>query len=802
MPQPLPPDQLRSTCDPGQFAFEVASELPEVAQLVGQDRALEALHFGTRIRGANHHLFAYGAPGLGKHTMILDHLTIQSRREPAPQDWCYVHHFDEPSKPIALQLPNGEGRELKKSLAQLVESLHAAVPAALQTEDFKRREAAIQEEVAERPQRALHDLQERAGRHNVALIRSPTSMGFAALRDGKLLGPEEFEALPDEEKKAYQETVAALEEELASILRDVPKVASEARDRMQRLIRETTAYAVHDQLEPVRWRFSKQPNVLEWLDTVERDMVDNAGLFGDKRGPGPGPLLGQDAGLELRRYQVNVLVEHDPAEGAPVVYEDQPTLANLVGRVEHMARLGALHTDFTLIKPGALHRANGGYLVLDALRVLQYPFCWEMLKSALRAGQVRVESAAQVMTLASTVSLEPQPVPLQIKVILIGEPRLYYLLEQRDPDFASLFKVPVDFGEQMDRTPDNVHQLACLVATMSRREELRPLDAEGMALLVEESARRSGDARKLSVELTPLLDLIREADHVAAGRDSEHIGVDHVQGAIDQRIRRSDRLRERIQEQIERGVQRIETTGALVGQVNGLSVLRVGTFDFGRPTRITVRTRIGGGKVVDIEREVELGGPLHSKGVLILHGFLGARYAEDAPLSLSASIVFEQSYGGVDGDSASSAELYALLSSLARLPLRQDLAVTGSVDQHGHVQAVGGVNEKIEGFFDVCRRRGLTGTQGVLIPASNVQHLMLRADVVEAVRQGQFQVHAVQHVDEGIALLTGVPAGERDDDGTWPDGSVNRRVEDRLRALAEAARRYASPGGADGDRRD
>jgi predicted ATP-dependent protease len=381
-------------------------------------------------------------------------------------------------------------------------------------------------------------------------------------------------------------------------------------------------------------------------------------------------------------------------------------------------------------------------------------------------------------------------VPLQIKVILIGEPRLYYLLERRDPDFASLFKIPVDFGEQMDRTPSNVHQLACLVATVSRREGLRPLDAAGMALLVEESSRRASDARKLSVELTPLLDLVREADHLAAQRDSGFIGVDHLQGAIERRIHRSDRLRERMQEQIERGVHRIETTGALVGQVNGLSVLRIGRFDFGRPTRITARTRIGRGKVVDIEREVELGGPLHSKGVLILQGFLGARYAEDAPLSLSASIVFEQSYGSVEGDSASSAELYALISSLARLPLRQDLAVTGSVDQHGNVQAVGGVNEKIEGFFDVCRRRGLTGSQGVLIPAANVQHLMLRTDVVEAVREGRFRVEAVEHVDEGIALLTGRPAGERADGGAWPKGSVNQLVEARFQALAEAARAF------------
>ena len=793
--RPVPPESLRTVCDPDALRFELVSELPEVCELVGQERALEALRLGTRVTGSPFHLFAYGAPGVGKHTMVLEHLHLQSRSEPVPFDWCYVHHFAQPSKPLALQLPNGRGRELRQLMSQLVEGLRAAIPAALESDVFARRKTAIEEAASEVTQKALEELQERAKGKNLALVQTPTTMGFALIKDGVVLDGEAFEALPEPEREAFVERASGFEEKLAEILHGVPKQASEARRKVQELVRETTAYVVRDQLEPVQRSFPDQPEVLSWLEAVEADLVDNAQLFHEKQSEALGTLLEQDASVRLRRYTVNVLVEHDPDDGAPVVYEDHPTLTNLLGRVEHTARLGALRTDFTLIRAGALHRANGGYLVMDARRVLQVPYCWDALKRALHSGLIRVESPAEQLGLAQTVSLEPQPLPLQVKVVLIGEPRLYYLLERVDPEFAALFKVPVDFGEHMDRTPDKVHELACTVATLSRREGLRDMSPGGMALVVEEASRAVGDARKLSVQLTPLVDLLREADFVASEHDSERIGAVHVQQAIDQRIRRSDRLREQLHENIERGVHRLETSGARVGQVNGLSVVRIGRFDFGRPTRITARTRVGRGKLVDIEREVELGGPIHSKGVLILQGFLGARFAEDVPLSLAASIVFEQSYGGVDGDSASSAELYALLSSLGRVPLRQDLAVTGAVDQLGNVQAVGGVNEKIEGFFDVCRRRGLTGTQGVLIPAANVQHLMLRQDVVRAAREGTFHVYAVDHVDAGMALLTGRPAGERAEDGSYPEGSVNRAVDLRLRALAEAVRTFARGAG-------
>jgi lon-related putative ATP-dependent protease len=490
---------------------------------------------------------------------------------------------------------------------------------------------------------------------------------------------------------------------------------------------------------------------------------------------------------------VNVMVDHSATTGAPIVYEDHPTVQNLMGRVEHTAQMGTLVTDFNLIKAGALHRANGGYLILEARKVLLQPFTWEELKRALRSQEIRLETLAQTLSLISTVSLEPEPIPLDVKVVLLGERLLYYTLAQFDPDFAELFKVAADFEDQMDRNADGHLLYARLIASLARKEQLRPFDRGAVARVIERSARLAGDAEKLTAHLRSIVDLLREADYWAGEAGHQVITADDVQQAIDAQIRRLDRVRERVQEEIQRGTILIDTEGATVGQVNGLSVLAVGQFAFGRPSRITARVRLGRGEVVDIEREVALGGPIHSKGVLILASYLGARYVPDRPLSLSASLVFEQSYSGVEGDSASSTELYALLSALAELPVKQGLAVTGSVNQYGQVQAIGGVNEKIEGFFDICRARGLTGEQGVLIPASNVKHLMLRHDVIDAVAAGQFQVYPVETIDQGIELLTGVPAGERDAQGAFPEGSVNQRVEARLVALSEKRLAFGVP---------
>jgi lon-related putative ATP-dependent protease len=563
--------------------------------------------------------------------------------------------------------------------------------------------------------------------------------------------------------------------------------------------------AVGHLIAELKKRYAGLPAVLGYLATVEQAVIDNVDDF---RRTEDGPEIGflgftlqrPGGGGSLRRYQVNVLIDHGATKGAPVVYEDNPTFPTLIGRIEHIAQMGALVTDFMLIKPGALHRANGGYLILDARKVLLQPFAWEGLKRALSSRELRVESLGQALSLVSTVSLEPEPVPLDLKVVLIGEPLLYYLLSAYDPEFSELFKVAVDFGHDMHWDGQSGELYARLVATLARRDALLPLDRAAVARVIEHAARLVGDAEKLSVQLRVITDLLREADHWAREAGREVIRMTDVQQAIDARIRRMDRIRERMQEAIQRDILMIDTRDAKTGQVNGLSVVDLGHFAFGHPSRITARIRIGKGEVVDIQREVELSGPIHSKGVLILAGFLGARYADDRPLALSASLTFEQTYGEVEGDSASSAELYALLSALADLPIRQSLAVTGSVNQNGEVQAIGGVNEKIEGFFDVCQARGLTGDQGVLIPVANVKHLMLRQDVIAAVRDGKFHIYPVRTIDEGIELLTGIPAGERDANGLFPEGSVNHRVELRLITLAELVREFGqSPRGNDGE---
>jgi lon-related putative ATP-dependent protease len=494
----------------------------------------------------------------------------------------------------------------------------------------------------------------------------------------------------------------------------------------------------------------------------------------------------------MKRYGANVLVDHRGREGAPVVEEDLPSHGNLLGRVEHHAHFGTLVTDFTLVQAGALHRANGGFLVLDARRVLMQPFAWEELKRALRSREIRIEPPERLYGLASTAGLEPSPIPLRVKVVLVGERILHHLLLAYDPEFDALFKIEADLEDHVPGGPEGGAAYARLVATLARRDRLRPLDRAAVGRVLDEASRRAGDADRFTAEVEPIRDLLREADHLAAAAGRAVVSEADVRGATVARERRSGRIRALVQEEIARGTLVVETAGARVGQVNGLSVLQAGRLAFGRPSRITARVRLGRGEVVDIEREVALGGPIHSKGVLILAGFLGGRYTRDAPLTLAASLVFEQSYSGVEGDSASSAELYALLSAIAEVPLSQALAVTGSVDQLGRVQAVGGVNEKIEGFFEVCRARGLTGAEGVLVPAANVRHLVLRDEVVDAVAAGRFRVFAVENVDEALELLSGLPAGAAAADGSFPPGSFNARVAARLAALAERARAFGA----------
>jgi len=793
--QSLEADQLRRACDSAQFDFRTTEELEDLSEIIGQERAVGAVRFGIGIQRDGYNLFALGPSGTGKRTTISQFLDRRASGEPIPSDWCYVNNFEDNQKPNALRLPSGMGIELREDMEQLIEELRTAIPALFESEDYQTRKQELQEEFQEKQEAALNEIQERAKERDIALIRTPVGLAFAPVEEGEVVSPDEFQKLSEEKRETVKEDIAKLQEELQEAMRQARQWERKTRERMKELDREVAMLAVGHRIEELKEKYADVEEVLAYLEAVKDDVIDNVDDF--RRGGSEdgetifGIPMERVREATFRRYKVNVIVDHSESEGAPVIYEEHPTYNNLIGRIEHLAQMGALVTDFNLIRPGALHRANGGYLLIDARELLMQPYAWEGLKRVLRAQEVRTESLSQALSLVSTVSLEPEPIPLNVKVVLIGERLLYYLLNEYDPDFSELFKVEADFSDEMPRTGENDRLYARLIATMARREELHPFDRNAVARIIEQSSRIAGDNRKLSTHLLSIADLLDEADYWAGDDGRDIVATEDVQKAIDKQIERADRLRQRTQEHIERGIILIDTEGEKIGQVNGLSVIALGNYAFGRPNRITARTRLGKGNVVDIEREVELGGPIHSKGVLILSGFLSARYAPEYPLSLSASLVFEQSYAGVEGDSASLGELCALLSALADAPIKQSLAVTGSVNQHGEVQPIGGVNEKVEGFFDACAAKGLTGNQGVLIPEANVEHLMLRQDVIEAAGRGTFHVYPVATVDEAIELLTGLPAGERDDEGEFPEGSMNYLVEERLIDLAQKHRDFA-----------
>ncbi len=796
----LAPSELRCTCDPDKFGFETTAELEDLGEALGQRRAVEAIKFGIGIRQEGYNLFAMGPEGIGRRSIVRHFLEQQAPARDVPPDWCYVFNFDTPHKPRALQLPAGQAIKFKRSMARLLEDLRVGIPAAVETDEYRARRQEIEHAFNERQEQAFGAIGERAKQQGIALLRTPGGFGFAPMREDAVMSPQEFHKLPAPEQKRIEDAIAVLQEELEAVIHEVPKWRREAMHKLRELNRGVTQTAVNSLIEELKAETEALPQVRQYLADVQEDVLDHAEFFQQpKEGEQPtlfGIPLPQAETSEqpLRRYAVNVLIGHEDAKGAPIVYEDNPTHDNLTGRIEHIAQMGTLVTDFTLIKAGALHRANGGYLVIDALRLLTQPFAWEALKRALRSREIRTESLGQMLSLVSTVSLEPEPIPLDVKIVLVGQRFLYYLLHAYDPEFGELFKVAVDFEEDMARTPEADLFYARVIATIARREKLRPLARAAVARVIERGSRDAGDADKLSVQMRGLADLLREADYWAGAAGREVVAAQDVQRAIDAQEDRSGRIRARLQEEILRGRLLIDTSGTRSGQVNGLAVVQLGGYSFGVPHRITARARLGSGRVVDIERESELGGPIHSKGVLILSGFVSGRYAAGKPLSLAASLVFEQSYGGVEGDSASSAELYALLSALADAPAKQSLAVTGSVNQHGDVQAIGGVNEKIEGFFDVCAARGLNGEQGVLIPEANRTNLMLRHEVVDAVAAGRFHIYAVSTVDQGIELLTGVPAGERDATGQFPPGTINCRVEQRLSDYAERMRSFGTGG--------
>ncbi len=798
-PTPLSPDRLYRSTDPGALDFATTDEMAPLPGLIHQARARDAIGLAMCISQPGFNIFAAGDTAGRVRDSIRLMLNEAALGLPSPPDWIYVYNFADPRQPKALSLPPGRAPSLKKSIHDLIEELKAALPALFESEDYQKQRAALEQTIQAKGQSAFTALSEKARAQDIAILRTPNGFTLAPLKDGKVVPPDEFNAWPPEQQTAVQQAIESLEKDLEDTLRGMPRLEKEQRDAVLALERETARFAMEHPVAQVKAAFADLPPVLLHIDELTRQLLEVVHMFAVRRETEADPALVARFEGALERFEINVMVaQSDQGSDAPVVEELNPTLANLVGRVEYLQMQGALVTNFLLIKAGALHRANGGTLLIDVRALLSEPYSWAALKRALTRREIVIEDVTRFIGLTTTVSLEPEPIPLNVKVVLFGDRQLYYMLSAADPDLARHFKVLADFDDELDRTIDNEMMLARMIGGMAKQESLLPLDRGAVARVIEHASRLADDQQRLTLRVELIRDLLIEVSHWAGTAGRKIATKADVEQAIAQQIVRASRIRDLGKSMILRDIALVASTGSQIGQVNGLSVMSLGGYAFGRPTRITCSVRPGAGRIIDIEREVQLGGPTHSKGVLILSGYLASRYGQDMALSLNASLVFEQSYGGVDGDSASSTELYALLSALALLPLRQDIAVTGSVNQLGVVQAIGGVNEKIEGYFDICAARGLTGEQGVMIPASNAQHLMLRADVIAACAAGKFHVWPIETIDQGISLLTGRPVGERDADEAYPAGSVNRAVVDRLLLFAKA-RKEAE---ADSDGRD
>ena len=798
----LAADALYRACTNDALPFATTAELADGSAPFGQQRAIEAIRFGVEMRLPGHNLFVMGPAGTGRRSFVGDFLKQLSHADAAPADWCYVNDFTDSTRPQALKLPAGVGRRFARAVERCLTEVQAAVGAAFASEEYRHRRQAIEREFEESQGHAFEQVQQAARERNIRIMQTPGGMVFAPVVNGVVLGPQEFEKLSAEQQASIQRAVEEVGKLFQDSMQHTPERLRGARERIDELDHEVADLAIRRLVAEVAQQFAEVDAARAYLETMRVDLASHYELLREPEPPVAGMPLrldvdGEDPGDSRvqRRYGVNVLVSREPQDGVPVVIEERPSYGRLLGKIEHRVRFGALSTDFKLIRAGALHEANGGYLVMNALRLLSEPFAWDALKETLRNGSIRIVPLEQAYGFASTVSLEPAPIPLKLKVILIGAPRLYYMLRELDPEFDDFFKVVAEFDDRTVRDDGAQLEFAGLLASAARSDSLLALERGAVARVIEESSRWAEDAERLSTELRRAIDLVREGDYWARKRAATVIERGDIEQAIERQAYRKGRVYERIQEEILRDTLLIDTRGMRVGQINGLAVMTVGDQPFGKPSRISARVSVGSGAVIDIEREAELGGELHSKGVMILSGYIAARYAQWAPASFSATLAFEQSYGGVDGDSASSTELYALLSALSEVPLRQDLAVTGSVNQFGDVQAIGGVNYKIEGFFDICAKRGLTGSQGVLIPTANIKHLMLRPRVVEAVATGRFHIYAIDSIDQGVSLLTGMEAGTQDADGSYAEGTLNRRVFDRLASFALARRQFGQNNG-------
>ena len=782
MKHELPVEKLRRICDPKLVGCDSSAEISALGNIIGQERAVRALMFGLGIKEKGFNIFVAGMPGTGRTTAIERFLEEVAKQAPIPSDWCYVNNFRDNAHPNALRLAPGTALEFRSDVESLVASALREIRNAFESEEYPAQREQTIKDFQQQKQAVLEKVNEEAIQAGFMLQPSPMGVLTVPVRDGKPLSEEQFVALDKSERDEISKQQEVLQDKIEAGVRQAKALDKNARNALQKLDEKVAEYAISHLFDEIKEKYQDDDELLVYFEQVRKDIIDNHAQFRaepeDEHQAVISPFASSKESV-VKNYKVNVIVDNAELKGAPVILEMNPTYQNLFGRIEKEARFGALVTDFTLIRDGAFHRANGGYLVLPMEELLRSPLSWDAVKHALMNREIVIEDAGERLGLISTKSLQPEPVPLDIKVILIGRPDIYQLMLAYDENFNELFKVKADFDTRMDRSEENMHEYAAFVSTLCQLENLKHLDSSAIALLIEHGSRLVEDQDKISTHFGEISDVIREASYYATLDGADNVLSAHIRKAIDERFYRSSLIRDRIQEMIERDVIKIDVQGEKVGQVNGLSVLQLGDISFGQPSRITASIGLGKDGVVNVEREAEMSGPTHTKGILILTGYLEQTFAQERPLSLKASLVFEQNYGGVDGDSASSTELYALLSALSGVPIHQGIAVTGSVNQRGEIQSIGAVNEKIEGFFSVCEAKGLTGEQGVMIPASNVSNLMLKQEILDAVQASKFHIWSVDSIEDGIEVLTGIAAGKNTDGSFAPEG-IFARVDQRL----------------------
>ncbi len=798
MVKELAADQVRQRCDQALFECESTEELEPVEGIIGQDRAISALKFGLNILKPGFNIYVSGPAGTGRTTAIKSFLETLATQKETPSDWCYVHNFRDSYCPRALKLPAGTGQELQKDMKRAIDNTKRSLAQSFTSKEYAERRTGITEDFNRKREEAFQAIGKKARDKGLLLKTTTVGLAFLPASNGEPMSDEEHRKLSASDRKELQKRQGELAKELQDTITELKTEENTVEEQLENNDREVARYSIGYLFEELKNKYSQLPQVVDYIKEVEQDIIENFEQFKAEPKSSDANLIsamqGQIRKQAFTKYEVNILVDNSELKGAPVILELNPTFSSLFGRIEKEAQFGALYTDFTMIKSGSMHRANGGYLVVRIEDLLTNLQAWDGLKRTLRDGKLVIEELGERLGLAATKSLRPEPIPLDLKAVVIGEPSFFYLLLRLDLEFKELFKVKADFDSRMDRTEANLKDYAAVICRMCEEEKLKHLKNTALAKIIEHSSRLANDQEKLSTLFADIADIIREANFWAEEDEASLIEAKHVEKAVEQKVYRSNLIQQRINEMIDKGMIMIDVDGEKAGQVNGLSVIDLGDFVFGRPSRITVSVSVGREGLIDIEREAKLGGRLHTKGVMILNGYITEKYVRDTPLSLSARLVFEQSYEGIEGDSASSTELYAILSRLANAPIKQGIAVTGSVNQKGEVQAIGGINEKIEGFFEVCRAKGLNGMQGVLIPASNVRNLMLKEEVVESVKAGEFHVYPVTTIDEGIEVLTGLKAGKHLEDGSFEPDSINDRIQKRLVTLAETLRDFSKSG--------